>query len=112
MPRKKDRHRAEGEHFSLDIPFNRTYRVHDFPGITANAWELESTTAASRTLLCFFQDGNVAVGVVIPRYPEFTFGLEDRGRSGHLGERKRSSKDRTKNRRRYRCGNLGRRKAP
>ena len=85
MPRKKDRHRAEGEHFSLDIPFNRTYRVHDFPGITANAWELESTTAASRTLLCFFQDGNVAVGVVIPRYPEFTFDLEDRGHSNLAG---------------------------
>ena len=24
MPRKKHRHRADGEHFSLDIPFNRT----------------------------------------------------------------------------------------
>src|SRR5215469_8270174 len=24
MPRKKDRHRSEGEHFSLDIPFNRS----------------------------------------------------------------------------------------
>src|SRR6516225_5073819 len=30
MPRKKDRHRAEGEHFSLDIPFNRTFPVSPF----------------------------------------------------------------------------------
>src|SRR5215831_14098890 len=27
MPRKKHRHRADGEHFSLDIPFNRTLRT-------------------------------------------------------------------------------------
>ena len=27
MPRKKDRHRAVGEHFSLDIPFNRTFPI-------------------------------------------------------------------------------------
>jgi len=29
---KKHRHRAEGEHFSLDIPFNRTFPVSRLPG--------------------------------------------------------------------------------
>jgi hypothetical protein len=57
MPRKKHRHRADGEHFSLDIPFNRTLllpvvfstrapvpflHVADFKGIR-RGWDLRDT---------------------------------------------------------------------
>ena len=41
MPRKKERHRAEGEVFSLDIPFNRTSPVDrgSSPGLSPDLTE-------------------------------------------------------------------------